>query len=144
MRVLQLHAGYKTLADNKLYLFSLICVVVTVGFLPVVLPHIMHPYMIYHIILHVASLSVALFLSFISVAAYMKNRSVKLLLMALGFLTLVMVEAVMLLSATGNLNTIIPQVNIDISHFILLIMITLFGAGILKINCGQNYAKSLY
>ena len=89
MRVLQLHAGYKTLADNKLYLFSLICVVVTVGFLPVVLPHIMHPYMIYHIILHVASLSVALFLSFISVAAYMKNRSVKLLLMALGFLTLV-------------------------------------------------------
>lgn len=144
MRVLQLHAGYKTLADNKLYLFSLICVVVTVGFLPVVLPHIMHPYMIYHIILHVASLSVALFLSFISVAAYMKNRSVKLLLMALGFLTLVLVEAVMLLSATGNLNTIIPQVNIDISHFILLIMITLFGAGILKINCGQNYAKSLY
>ena len=74
----------------------------------------------------------------------MKNRSVKLLLMALGFLTLVLVEAVMLLSATGNLNTIIPQINIDISHFILLIMITLFGAGILKINCGQNYAKSLY
>lgn len=134
INVLQSHTGYKRISENKLYVFSLICVVVTAGFLPVILPHIMHPYMIYHIILHVASLSVAFFLSFISVAAYVKNRSVKLLLMALGFLTLVLVEAVMLLSATGNLNTIIPQINIDISHFILLIMITLFGAGILKIN----------
>jgi hypothetical protein len=90
--------------------------------------------MIYHIILHVGSLSVAVFLSSIAVTAYMRKRGLKLLLMAMGFFMLVLVEVFMLVSATGNLNTNIPQVNVDISHVILFGMLTFFGAGILKIK----------
>jgi hypothetical protein len=54
--------------------------------------------------------------------------------MAMGFFMLVLVEVFMLVSATGNLNTNIPQVNVDISHVILFGMLTFFGAGILKIK----------
>ena len=130
-----MHTGYDRLSDSKIGLFGLICVVVTVACMPIIIPHITHPSMIYHIILHVASLAVALFLSYIAVKAYLKNGKIKLLFMMLGFITLALVEVLMLLAATGNLeNTMIPQVNVELSHVILLVMITLFGAGILKVN----------
>jgi len=55
--------------------------------------------------------------------------------MALGFVTLAIVEAIMLLSSTGNLpNVILPSVNIELPHIVLLIMLTLFGLGLLKAN----------
>jgi hypothetical protein len=133
--LLQLHAGYDRLSDSKIGLFGLICAVVTVACMPVILPHITHPSMIYHIILHVASLAVALFLCYIAVVAYLRLGKVRLLFMSLGFITLALVEALMLLAATGNLeNTIIPQVNVELPHVILLVMLTLFGAGVLKVN----------
>jgi hypothetical protein len=55
--------------------------------------------------------------------------------MALGFVTLAIVEAIMLLTSTGNLtNIILPSVNIELPHVVLLIMLTLFGLGLLKAN----------
>lgn len=56
-------------------------------------------------------------------------------LMALGFVTLAIVEGIMLLSSTGNLdNVILPSVNIESPHIVLLVMLTLFGLGLLKAN----------
>lgn len=55
--------------------------------------------------------------------------------MALGFATLAIVEAIMLLSSTGNLdNVILPSLNIELPHIVLLVMLTLFGFGLLKAN----------
>lgn len=53
--------------------------------------------------------------------------------MALGFVTLALVEGIMLLSSTGNIdNVILPWVNIELPHIVLLVMLTLFGLGLLK------------
>jgi hypothetical protein len=58
-----------------------------------------------------------------------------MLFMALGFVTLAIVEAIMLLTSTGNLtNIILPSVNIELPHIVLLIVLTLFGLGLLKAN----------
>jgi hypothetical protein len=58
-----------------------------------------------------------------------------MLFMALGFVTLAIVEVIMLLTSTGNLtNIILPSVNIELPHIVLLIMLTLFGLGLLKAN----------
>jgi len=58
-----------------------------------------------------------------------------MLFMALGFITLAIVEVIMLLTSTGNLtNIILPSVNIELPHIVLLIMLTLFGLGLLKAN----------
>lgn len=55
--------------------------------------------------------------------------------MALGFVTLAIVEAIMLLSSTGNIdNVILPSLNIELPHIVLLVMLTLFGLGLLKAN----------
>ena len=91
--------------------------------------------MIYHIIIHIVSLNIAVFLGLVAIFAYLKNSNIRMLLMALGFVTLAIVETIMLLTSTGNLiNIILPSANIELSHIVLLIMLTLFGLGLIKAN----------
>ncbi len=120
---------------NKLKFFGIVCIIVTAVTIPLIIPHLAHPSMVYHIILHVASLAIAIFLCFVSVTAYFRGGRTRLLFMALGFIALAILEALLLLSATGNLaEPIIPAVNVELPHVILLVMITLFGLGVLKVN----------
>lgn len=120
---------------SKLKIFGVVCAIVTAVTIPLILPHLTHPSMVYHIILHIASLAIAIFLCFVSVSAYFRNGRIRLLFMALGFVALAILEVLLLLSATGNLaEPIIPAVNVELPHVILLAMITLFGLGVLKVN----------
>lgn len=53
--------------------------------------------------------------------------------MTLGFMTLVAVEYLYLFYATENIyGVFIPLVDIELSHVILLIMVTFFGVSFLK------------
>jgi hypothetical protein len=130
----QLQRRYKIL-DNKLKFFALTTVIVSSLIIPLTMPHILHKSMIYHIIIHIVSLNISVFLGLVSIFAYLKNSNIRMLFMALGFVTLAIVEVIMLLSSTGNLdNVILPTVNIELPHIVLLIMLTLFGLGLLKAN----------
>ena len=122
--------------DNKPKLFVIISIaVIAILALPVILPHITHPSMIYHILLHMISLIVAVFLSSVSILAYSRNRNTRMLLMTVGFVLLTVIEILYLFHATANLEElIIPIVDVELSHIILLIMLTLFGIGVLKVN----------
>jgi hypothetical protein len=57
-------------------------------------------------------------------------------LMTVGFTSLIVVEFFYLLESEGIplLQFIIPAVNIELSHVVLLIMLSLFGLGVLKVN----------
>jgi len=124
------------IVDSKPKLFTIILVVVVSALaLPVILPHITHTYMIYHIFLHILSLAIAAFLSTVSVLAYRRNGTTRLLFMALGFLSLVVIESLYLFYATVNIeDIIIPIVQIELPHVILFAMLTLFGIGVFKVN----------
>jgi hypothetical protein len=101
--------------------------------IPLTIPHIAHQSMIYHIIVHIASLNISIFLGLVSVFAYLKNSNIRMFFVALGFVTLAIIEGMMLLSSTGNIdNVILPWVNIELPHIVLLIMLTLFGLGLLN------------
>jgi hypothetical protein len=111
------------------------CAVVAILAAPVILPHITHPYMIYHIILHIVTVAISVFLSAVSVISYNRTHNARILLMTVGFLSLVVAELLHLLVATQSImDLLIPVINIEMSHVILLIMVTLFGMGILKVN----------
>ena len=122
--------------ESKPKLLAIISVVV-VGVLavPVILPHIGHVYMIYHILLHLVSLIISIFLGIVAVIAYKRNNSSRLLFMALGFLSLVVIECLYLVFATVNIeDIIIPVVRIELPHVILFAMLTLFGIGVFRVN----------
>jgi hypothetical protein len=121
---------------SKPLLLGLITALVVGVVAPLVVPHATHPSMIYHILLHMAGLTIAIFLSIVSLLAYSRNTTTRMLLMAVGFMSLALVEFVYLLQAGGIVvgQFIIPAVNIELSHVILLIMVSLFGLGVLKVN----------
>jgi len=132
--VVQSHKRYSVL-DNKLKIFALTSIIVSSLIIPLIIPHVSHQFMIYHIIIHIISLNIAVFLGLVSIFAYLKNSNIRMFLMALGFVSLAIVEGIMLLSSTGNLdNVILPAVNIELPHIVLLVMLTLFGLGLLKAN----------
>jgi hypothetical protein len=116
-------------------LIIITALIIAILSIPVIVPHITHPYMIYHIFLHIASLIFALFLSVVSIISYRRTNSARILFMTLGFFALAVIEILYLFHVTANIeDVIIPIVDIELSHIILLIMLTLFGVGILKVN----------
>jgi hypothetical protein len=91
--------------------------------------------MIYHITLHIASLTIAVFLSIVSLLAYSRSAGARLLFMTLGFMGLAFVEFLYLLDASALVSTTdISALNIELPHVILLGMLAMFGLGVLKVN----------
>jgi hypothetical protein len=125
-----------SLVTNKAKLLIVISIVaVAVLSIPVILPHLNHPSMIYHIVLHIASLIVAIFLTVISEVAYRRSGSPRILFMFFGFLALTIVELIYLFDATWDIGEVaLPFVHIELPHIILLVMLTLFGVGVIKVN----------
>ena len=109
--------------------------VLAVMAVPVILPHVTDTSMIYHLLLHVISLIIAIFLGLVSILAYLRNGRSRLLFMMFGFLLLSIIEAMYLFDVTSKIEDIvIPIVDIELSHVIFLVMLTLFGIGIFRVN----------
>jgi predicted membrane chloride channel (bestrophin family) len=120
---------------SKPILLGLITALVIGVVAPLIMPHVTHPSMIYHIVLHIASLTIAVFLSIVSVLAYRRSTGARLLFMTLGFMALATVEFLYLLDATGMVNVFdISTLGIELPHVILLAMLAMFGLGVLKVN----------
>lgn len=120
---------------SKPILLGLVTAVVVGIVSPLILPHLAHPSMIYHITLHIASLAIAVFLSIVSVLAYGRSSSFRLLTMAIGFMALSAAEFLYLLDAAAVLSVFdFASVGIELPHLILLMMLTMFGLGVLKVN----------
>ena len=102
---------------------------------PIVMPHLAHPSMIYHITLHIASLTIAVFLSIVSLLAYTRSAGTRLLFMTLGFMALAVVEFLYLLDASALVSMFdFSALNIELPHVFLLGMLAMFGLGVLKVN----------
>ena len=137
--MMQKERGHAPIQESisKPILLALVTALVIGVLAPLVIPHATHPSMIFHILLHIAGLTIAIFLSIVSFLAYSRNTTTRMLLMAIGFTTLALVEFFYLLQAGGIAEVgqiIIPAVNIELSHVILLLMVGLFGLGILKVG----------
>lgn len=122
--------------NNKTHLFLILSISFTaIIFYPLILPHITHPSMVFHISIHILSLNFALFLTVISLLSFKKTKSKKVLLTSLSFIVLLAVEFLYLLQSSGTLGDFqIPYIDVEIPHILLLFMLTLFAAGVIKVE----------
>ncbi len=126
---------YKITSSKAILLAVITAVVLAVMAVPVILPHVTDSSIIYHLLLHVISLIIAIFLGFVSILAYLRKGYSRLLFMMFGFLLLSVIEAMYLFHITSKIQDIvIPIVDIELSHLIFLAMLTLFGIGIFRVN----------
>lgn len=122
-------------AASKPLLFGLVAAVVVGIIAPLTLPHVTHPSMIYHIVLHMAAVAIAAFLSIVSLTAYGRAGGARTLFMTIGFMALGVAEVFYLLQAAAiPMPFWIPTIDIEVSHLITLVMLTMFGLGVLKVN----------
>ena len=105
--------------SDKPKLFSLVSVVViSILAIPLIIPYMNHPEHLYHIIMHIASLILSIFLCIVSLSSYFRNGGSRLLFMSLGFVSLVVVEILFLFyAARGIQDILIPVVNIRITTY---------------------------
>lgn len=69
----------------------------------------------------------------VSILAYLKSGIIHIFFMTLDFMRLAVAENVYLLNSIENFNRVfISNVNIEISHIMLLIMVMFFGISFLK------------
>lgn len=122
-------------AASKPLLFGLVAAIVVGIIAPLTLPHVTHPSMIYHILLHMAAVAIAAFLSIVSLTAYARAGGSRTLFMTIGFIALGVAELIYLLQAAAvALPFYIPAINAEASHVITLVMLMMFGLGVLKVN----------
>lgn len=89
--------------------------------------------MSYHIVIHMISLDIAIFLTTISLISYRKLKSNKLLLTSFSFIFLLVIEIFYLLQASHFIQIFyVPLSEIEFSHILLLCMLILFAIGVLK------------
>lgn len=118
---------------NNLFCFLIISFVLIIVY-PIILPHLAHPYMIYHITIHVISFGMALFLTLVSLLSYNKTKSKRILLTSLGFGVLLTIELLYLMQSSNMLGEFyVPYIG-EISHILLLLMIALFVTGVMKVE----------
>lgn len=99
------------------------------------IPHLTHTSMVYHVLIHIVSLDISIFLTIISLLSYNKTRSNRILLTFFSFVFLVAIEILYLLEASNFLRIFyIPLIEIDFSHILLTCMIILFAWGVLKVD----------
>ena len=122
-------------AASKPLLFGLTAAIIVGIIVPLVLPHVLHPSVVYHAIVHIASIIIAAFLTLVSIMAYRRTGGMRTFFMTIGFAALGVAETFYLLQAAGLLMTLnVPNLDIDASHLILLAMLSMFGLGVLKVN----------
>jgi hypothetical protein len=123
---------FHSIFSSKPKLLLVISSIVLAAFsAPVILPNITNTAIIYHLLLHIASVIIAIFLGVVSILAYSRNRKRRLLFMTFGFLSLSMIEVIYLVHITSNIqDLVIPIVDVEFSHLVFLVMLTFFGIGI--------------
>ena len=123
------------ITSSKPKFFSVITVVITaIIVVPVILPHITDTSTVYHILLHVVSIIIAIFLGVVSMLTYLRKGSSRLFMM-FAFISLSIIEAIYLFDVNSNREDIvIPGVDIEVSHVIFLVTLTLFGIGIFRVS----------
>jgi hypothetical protein len=124
----------KQFLSNKTNLFLVLSLSVSsIISYPFLVPHLSHPSMSYHILIHMISLDFAIFLTTISIISYQKVKNKKLLLTSLSFLSLLVIEIIYLLQASHIIIIFqIPLIEVEFSHLLLLFMLVLFACGVLK------------
>ena len=125
--------SYQRFANNKpVLLIAVIVGVVGTLSVPVLWPHVYHGAHIYHLLLHTAGIVLSVFLAILSVNAYYKMRTKKMIITTIAFMVFTGAEFVQLMDATKTHVYNILESPSEIAHLMMLGMIGLLALAIFR------------
>lgn len=106
---------------------------IAIMFVPVILPHIFHGFHIVHIGIHIAGMTLAIFLTLSTTYAYLKLRTKRLATAALAFSMFVGAEICAIIEATWPFSFYINTISmLEISHILIISMLAIFSFGVFR------------
>ncbi|HSA98677.1 MAG TPA: hypothetical protein VLF17_06325 [Candidatus Nitrosotenuis sp.] len=125
---------YAQITERKSTLFSVVIFAV-MGILiaPIILPNLFHGSHILHIMLHVGGLIAAVFLTVVSLTAYVKIRTRRLLLTFIAFSFFIAAEAISLMDVTWPFKYYVGQISFsELEHMLIIGMLGIFTLAIFR------------
>ncbi len=125
---------YESIIENRSNLFTIIMFVV-IGILavPVIAPHILHKFQIFHIFVHLSGISLATFLSIVSSIAYSRMRTKRLFFTMMAFSFFAVAEALSIVDAAWQFTYYLgPYSAGEIGHFFSLCTLGMFTLSVFR------------
>lgn len=124
----------QSLIERKSTLFSIVVIgVVAILAIPVIIPHILHGFHLVHIFLHIAGITLAVFITILAALAYSKLKTKRLLLSAFAFATFIAAEAVLVIDATWpGLYDLDYMSLLEIGHLLTFSTLGLLALGVFR------------
>lgn len=122
------------LFSRKSNLFAIVLSVI-VGLLaiPVIIPHVLHGYHMVHIGIHIAGITLSVFLSLLAVMAYKSLKTTKMLLTLISFTVFVIAEVVTLVDATWPTIYDLDYITLsDMGHMLLIVTLGVLSLGVFR------------
>ena len=125
---------YESIIENRCNLFTItMFAVIGILAMPVILPHIFHKFQIFHILVHLAGIGLASFLSIVSAIAYSRVRTKRLFLTLLAFSLFTISESLSLVDAAWQYTYYLgPFPAGEIGHFFSLCTLGMFTLSVFR------------
>ena len=124
----------QNLLESKSKLFTIV-VFAVVGTLaiPIIIPHIFHGFHVFHILLHVAGITLAVFLTILALLSYNRLRSKKMLITTIAFSVFITAEIITLIEATWPTVFDIGGVSLlEVGHVLMITSLGLLAMGVFR------------
>jgi hypothetical protein len=124
----------QSLIERKSALFSIVVIgVVAILAIPVIIPHILHGFHLVHIFLHIAGITLAVFITILAALAYSKLKTKRLLLSTFAFATFIAAETVLVIDATWpGLYDLDYMSLLEIGHLLTFSTLGLLALGVFR------------
>ncbi len=124
----------QSLLERKSTIFSLVVVgVVAILAIPVIMPHILHGFHLAHIFLHIAGITLAVFITILAILAYSKLKTKRLLLSMFAFATFITAEVVLVVDATWPTLYDLNDISLlEIGHILTFCTLGLLAIGVFR------------
>lgn len=119
---------------NKSSLFSIILAAVfAILAIPVIIPHVLHGYHLVHIGIHIAGITLSIFLSVLAILAYKNVRTKRMQFTCIAFLIFVSTEIITLIDATWPNVYDLGYVTLsEIGHVLLIVTLSMLAVGVFR------------
>ncbi|MDE1728326.1 MAG: hypothetical protein KGI02_07115 [Thaumarchaeota archaeon] len=125
---------YSNILENRSNLLTVIMfAIIGILAIPVILPHIFHEFQIFHILIHLCGISLAVFLSIVSAIAYSRVKTKRLFFTMLAFSLFVIAEALSLVDAAWQYTYYLgPFPAGEIGHFFEVSTLGMLALGVFR------------
>ena len=91
----------ESLIEKKSTLFSIVVAgIVAILAIPIIIPHLLHGFHLFHIFLHIGGITLAVFITLLATIAFFRLKTKRLLLGAIAFANFIAAESILLIDAT--------------------------------------------